>query len=74
MDAADAAACEDLLVDFRRSAYGPVARIMNEYFTERAKPAPDDAKLKEILDRAAVEAEHEPPILKRIQLIRNSIW
>lgn len=74
VDAADAAACEDLLVDFRRSAYGPVARIMNEYFTERAKPAPDDAKLKEILDRAAVEAEHEPPILKRIQLIRNSIW
>ena len=74
VDSNDKAACEALLVDFRRAAYGPVARIMKEYFDEKAKPSPDNAKLKEILDRAAVEVVHEPAISSRIQSIRNSIW
>ena len=74
VDSSDTAACEALLADFRRAAYGPVARIMKEYFDEKAKPSPDSAKLKEILGRAAVEVEHEPAISSRIQSIRNSIW
>ena len=74
VDAADTAACDSLLVDFRRAAYGPAARIMGEYFAERAKPSPDTAKLKEILNRAAVETEHEPAIHRRIQIILYSFW
>lgn len=73
VDAADAASCEELLVDFRRAAYGPAARIMNEYFAERAKPAPDTAKLREILERALVETAHEPPISARIRAIADSL-
>ena len=74
VDPNDAKASEDLLVDFRRAAYGPAARIMGEYFAERAKPSPDTAKLKEILNRAAVETEHEPDIHRRIQTILYSLW
>ena len=73
VDAGDAAACEQLLVDFRRSAYGPSARIMNEYFAERAKPSPNAAKLAEIVERALVEAAHEPPIVARLRAIADSL-
>ena len=73
VDASDAAACEELLVDFRRAAYGQAARIMNEYFEEKAKPTPDPAKLSEILGRAAVEAVHDPGIAARIRAIADSI-
>ena len=73
VDASDAEAREALLTDFRRTAYGPAARIMNEYFKERAKPAPDVAKLAEIVGRAAVEAAHEPAISARIRAISESL-
>ena len=73
VDSSDAAAVEALLVDFRRSAYGPAARIMNEYFREIAKPSPDSAKLAEILDRAVVETANEASIFARIRAISESI-
>ena len=73
VDAADKAACEALLADFRRAAYGPAARIMNEYFTERAKPTPDTAKLAKIVERALVETAHEPAITARLRMIANSL-
>ena len=73
VDAADAAASEELLVDFRRAAYGPVARTMREYFTEKAKPSPDAAKLADILNRAAIDAAHEPAISARIRAISDAL-
>ena len=73
VDPSDAAASEELLVDFRRSAYGPAARIMNEYFKERAKPSPDAAKLAEILGRAAVETANEASVAARIRAIAESL-
>jgi hypothetical protein len=73
VDPSDAAAVEALLVDFRRSAYGPAARIMNEYFKERAKPSPDAAKLAEILGRATVETANEASIAARIRAISESL-
>ena len=73
VDPSDAAASEALLVDFRRSAYGPAARIMNEYFKERAKPTPDQAKLVEILGRATVETANEAAISARISAISDSL-
>ena len=73
VDMSDAAAIEALLVDFRRSAYGPAARIMNEYFKERAKTDPDQAKLAEILDRAMVETANEAAISARIRAISESL-
>ena len=73
VDPSDAAACEALLVDFRRSAYGPAARIMNEYFRECAKPSPDREKLAEILGRAEVETANEAAILARIRAISESL-
>ena len=72
VDPSDAAAGEALLVDFRRSAYGPAARIMNEYFAECAKPSPDSAKIEEILDRAIVETANEAAISARIRAIKDS--
>ena len=72
VDSSDAAASDELLVDFRRTAYGPAARIMNEYFTERAKSAPDRAKIDEILDRAIVETVNEAAISARIQAIKEA--
>jgi len=73
VEAADAAASEELLVDFRRAAYGPVARTMREYFTEKAKPSPDAAKLADILNRAAIDAAHEPAISARIRAISEAL-
>jgi hypothetical protein len=73
VDAADAAASEELLVDFRRAAYGPVARTMREYFTEKAKPSPDAAKLADILNRAAIDSAHEPAISARIRAISEAL-
>jgi hypothetical protein len=73
VDPSDAAASEALLVDFRRSAYGPAARIMNEYFKECAKPMPDQAKLVEILGRATVETANEAAISARIRAISDSL-
>ena len=73
VDPSDAEANEALLVDFRRSAYGPAARIMNEYFKERAKPSPDAARLSEILGRAAVETANEASIAVRIRAISESL-
>ena len=73
VDPNDKKACEELLVDFRRAAYGPAARIMNEYFAERAKPSPDTAKLSEILERACVETTHEPSISARIRAIIDNL-
>jgi hypothetical protein len=73
VDPSDAAASEELLVDFRRSAYGPAARIMNEYFKECAKPTPDQAKLVEILGRATVETANEAAISARIRAISDSL-
>jgi hypothetical protein len=73
VDPSDAEANEALLVDFRRSAYGPSARIMNEYYKERAKPSPDAARLSEILGRAAVETANEASIAARIRAISESL-
>ena len=73
VDPSDATANEALLVDFRRSAYGPAARIMNEYFQEQAKPMPDKARLVEILDRANVETANEAAISARIRAISESL-
>jgi len=73
VDAADVAASEELLVDFRRAAYGPVARAMGEYFAERSRKSPDRAKLMEILERAAIDAAHEPAISARIRAIADSL-
>jgi hypothetical protein len=73
VEASDAKACEELLVDFRRSAYGPAARIMNEYFKERANPAPDMAKLTEILGRATVETANDASVSARIRAISESL-
>ena len=73
VDPSDATANEALLVDFRRSAYGPAARIMNEYFQEQAKPMPDKARLVEILDRANVETVNEAAISARIRAISESL-
>jgi hypothetical protein len=73
VDPSDAAASEALLVDFRRSAYGPAARIMNEYFKERAKPSPDAARLAEILARATVETANEASIAARVRAISESL-
>ncbi|MBR3922761.1 MAG: hypothetical protein IKJ45_06590, partial [Kiritimatiellae bacterium] len=73
VDPSDAAASEALLVDFRRSAYGPAARIMNEYFKECAKPTPDQAKLAEILGRATVETANEAAISARIRAISDAL-
>jgi hypothetical protein len=73
VDPSDSAASEELLVDFRRSAYGPAARIMNEYFRERAKPSPDRSKLAEILGRAEVETANEGAISARIRAIAESL-
>ena len=73
VDATDKAACEALLVDFRRAAYGPAARIMNEYFVEKSKPEPDTTKLAAIVERALVETAHEPSISSRLRMILYSI-
>ena len=73
VDPSDATANEALLVDFRRSAYGPAARIMNEYFQEQAKSMPDKARLVEILDRANVETANEAAISARIRAISESL-
>ena len=73
VDPSDAAASEALLVDFRRSAYGPAARIMNEYFKELAKPSPDAAKISEILGRATVETANEASVSARIRAISESL-
>ena len=73
VDPSDAAASEALLVDFRRSAYGPAARIMNEYFKELAKPDPDSAKLAEIVGRAAVETANDASVSSRIRAISESL-
>lgn len=73
VDVSDAAASEALLVDFRRSAYGPAARIMNEYFKELEKDTPDTSKLAEILSRAEVETANEAAILARIRAISESL-
>ena len=68
-----AAASEALLVDFRRSAYGPAARIMNEYFKECATPSPDRAKLAEIIGRAEVETSNDASISARVRAIAESL-
>ena len=51
----------------------PVARTMREYFTEKAKPSPDAAKLADILNRAAIDAAHEPAISARIRAISDAL-
>ena len=73
VDPADAAASDALLVDFRRSAYGPAARIMNEYFKECAKPSPDRAKLAEIIGRAEVETANDASVAARIRAIAETL-
>jgi uncharacterized protein YjdB len=73
VDPSDAAASEALLVDFRRSAYGPAARIMNEYFKECATPSPDRAKLAEIIGRAEVETSNDASISARVRAIAESL-
>ena len=73
VDAADAKASEELLVDFRRAAYGPVARTMGEYFAEKAKEKPDAAKLAKILERALIDSAHEPSISARIRAIAEGL-
>jgi hypothetical protein len=73
VDAADAKASEELLVDFRRAAYGPVARTMGEYFAEKAKEKPDAEKIAKILERALIDSAHEPPISARIRAIADGM-